>query len=172
MTEPKKPGEDFIGWLEGYKPAPTFQAVDQDPQAYAKPDTSEHAYKMRYTMQHGAFNKRDRHVKSLTLQDTEFGMCDSFILHSILHPDDGTRHEQIVSFDGRTGGELPAEEWHKSWCMLTTALSESPALGTHEHREFFNECFDRYMQRFHPDMWARRQANIEAHKKANQGPSN
>lgn len=57
------------------------------------------------------------------LRKEELGGCDSIILHSILHREDGSRSEVIVDRDGY-GKPLSGEEMWKSWVMLAHSIKE------------------------------------------------
>jgi hypothetical protein len=66
------------------------------------------------------------------LRAAGLGGCDALILVSVIFRADGSRSQQAVSIDGRSGGDLPPDEWFKSWVLLAHGLMNQTALTTGE----------------------------------------
>lgn len=79
-------------------------------------------YLIKYRVEIGKFTKAQ-------LQDADCGGCDDIIIHSILHNDDGSRNEAIISARGKDGKQLSVDELFKSWVTMAHMLSKDETLG-------------------------------------------
>jgi hypothetical protein len=54
------------------------------------------------------------------------GGCDALVLISMLFPEDGSYSQQVVSFDGRAGGDpISDSDLWKVWAMIAAQLAQN-----------------------------------------------
>lgn len=127
-------------------------------QIAAMPDdpATEQTYSIRYFLQLGEYTRSQRVAVGLQFARIEGGLCDGLIVHSICKMPNGASSQATFSVDGKTGEELPPSDWHKAWCSFTQNLAESPKFATVQQRIFFQDCFEQYLKKFIPEIWAAR----------------
>jgi hypothetical protein len=94
---------------------------------------TEHRYRVTFAVNH--------HPQGLTKEEllarlpvgtdgTDGGACDSIVLATIVHGQDGGLSTQIWSLDGATGESVrDAEIFFTVWCSLAKHLGNSKTLG-------------------------------------------
>ena len=99
----------------------------------------EHLYPVTYQV--NRLHKKP--VAAAKIRESGLGACDVLIIHSIMMPEDGSRSEAILSYDGRTGNEVDDMELFKSWMMTAHRLEQSTTLPD-GHRELAKTTFEIY----------------------------
>lgn len=93
-----------------------------------------HKYKIKYTIERGEFTPED-------IKNQDAGLSDSVLFCSVVLPEDGSRSEQFVSYDGATTEGWTADDMFKSWVGLAYGLSKDPRLGD-PRRALCKEVFE------------------------------